>query len=78
MEEKREYKVSEVIEFTLNILRSIRPPMDLFREISVPIHQAISNLEQCIAASEAEQAPAIEAAKDEPEEEKADGNADPE
>ena len=46
------YTVEQVIEITMNVLKGIRPPIEFFDEIAVPIHQCVSNLEECLKAME--------------------------
>ena len=68
--------VGQVLEITMNNLGGIPVPRALNQMIGIPIDQAISNLQACVDALNAQEAKAREAEREE--EVEADGEADSE
>ena len=68
--------VGQVLEITMNNLGNIAVPRALNQMIGIPIDQAISNLQACVEALNAQEAKAREAEQEE--EVEADGEADSE
>ena len=69
--------VKEALKVVLENLGKVKPPMELFDEIVVPIHDSMNLLKECVSAMERAEAEALEkAAKEAAEKEAAEKMGD--